>query len=515
MASRWRKPEYKGEFPSLGWGLVQFMETYLRVPAGESTGSPLRLTDEQVRFIVHAHRIHPVTGRWVYRRSVFRRVKGHGKSPIAGGLGVGHLVGPVVFDGWDAAGNPVGKPHPSPWVQVGAVAFDQTDNTWAPIMSMLAESPALDEFGLDVGLTRIFLKGRTGRMEPVTTEAPSKEGTPVTFSLLDESHLLTPRNGGTKLAATTRRNVAKTAGLSIETTNGHRPGEGSVAEESWQAAQRGTPGLYYDSLEGPAVDDLEDRPALVAALRVAYGDSTWVDLERIADECVDPSTDPSDARRFYLNQLLAWEEDAVELVLWDALILPAARLQPNDRITVGFDGSESGDSTALVALRHEDRCLFVLGCWERPEGVKAGDWEVPRLEVRSRVAHAFEQYRVVRMYCDPPYWQSDIDEWRAMFGDVVCRWATYSDTKITEATARFDTLLRAGELHHDGNPQLRRHVAAARRQRCRNAWRPQKKDARKIDLLVGVLGAVHAHGDAVAAGLLSEAEPVEAFAIVI
>ena len=190
------------------------------------------------------------------------------------------------------------------------------------------------------------------------------------------------------------------------------------------------------------------------------------------------------------------------------MALPAARLVDGDRITLGFDGSEGGDSTALVAMRHSDRCLFVIGVWERPDGVKRADWDVPRLEVRAAVCEAFERYRVARMYCDPPYWQTDIDEWRSMFGDVVNRWPTYSDTKMVEATARFDTLLRAGELRHTGDPRLRRHVAAAQRQRCRQGWRPAKKDARKIDLLVAALGAVHAHGDAVANGLLGDSTPL-------
>ena len=173
MTAQWRKPAYAGEYPTLGWGIVDFIENYLRVPAGDGTGQPLKLTDEQVLFICAAHRIHPVSGKWFYRRSVLRRPKGWGKSPVVGAVALAHLAGPVVFDGWDANGEPVGKPHPSPWVQVAATAEDQTDNTWAPVMAMTAESSA-DQLGLDVGLTRIFLKGRPGRMEPVTAKAPSK-----------------------------------------------------------------------------------------------------------------------------------------------------------------------------------------------------------------------------------------------------------------------------------------------------------------------------------------------------
>jgi hypothetical protein len=271
--------------------------------------------------------------------------------------------------------------------------------------------------------------------------------------------------------------------------------------------------VLYDCLEGAEVPDLEDRETLLAGLKVAYGDASWVDLDRIAAECIDPATDPADARRFYLNQLVAWEEDAVELALWDALGVPGASIAGGESITLGFDGADSGDACALVAVS-ADRVAHVLGLWERPEGVTKAAWQVPRLEVLAAVESAFERFRVVRMYCDPPYWQSDIDGWRAKYGDVVARYPTFSDTKMAEASARFDAVLRAGELTHAVDDRLRRHIAAARRTPCRAGWRPAKKDARKIDLLIGLMLALQAHGDATAAGEMNAA-PIEALAFVL
>ncbi len=501
----WRTPEYPGEFPSLGWGVVEFMEAYLRVPSGDATGDPLRLTDEQIEFVVRAHRIDPITGARRYRRAVLRRAKGWGKSPFVGGLSVAHLCGPVVFDGWDANGEPVGRPHLSPWVQVAATSEDQTDNTYSQLLAMLAESPVVDECRLDVGVTRIFTRGRPGRLEPVSAAAGSREGQPVTFAVLDETHLWSPTNGGVKLAATLRRNVAKTGGLSIETTNAHRPGEGSVAEVSYEASLRDQRDVLYDSIEAPQVTDVEDRAELLNALRFAYRDSSWVPLERIADEFQDPANDPADLARFYLNQLVAWEEDAVEAVLWDALRVDA-QLCPGDTITLGFDGSDVSDATALVAVRASDRVAFLLGLWERPEGARRAGWSVPRAEVRAAVAEAMESYRVVRMFADPPHWQADVDAWIEQFGEVVRKWPTFSDSKIAEATARVDALLRAGEMFHDGNRDLRRHVLNTRKTRCRGGWRPAKKEPeRKIDAFVAMCGAVAALGDAQAKGDLIDA----------
>lgn len=485
-------PAWPGQVCSLGYRLVHLIESDLGIS----------LTDEQADRVVAYYALDVETGKRLVRRAALRRPKGAGKSPEGGYLAYAELVGPVLFSHW-ADGQPVGRRHADPWVQLAAVSEDQTDNVMVWLFDTLAaRRDVLARRGVDLGRTRIYLAGRPGRIEPVTASAGSREGQRITFAVLDQSESWFPGNGGTRLANTIRRNAAKMGGWTLELQNAPAPGDESVADETARAAERAVAGVLYDSRPAPWVEDLADRPKLIEALRVAYGEATkWVDLERLADEIQDPATDPSDARRYYLNQAVAWEEDAVELVLWDALQLPGATLQPGDAITLGFDGSDSDDSTALVAMRHSDRCLFVLRAWSKPEGAKS--WNVPRVEVRDAVADAFDRYRVARMYCDPPFWQTDIDEWKAMHGPVH-RWTSYSDTKIAEATARFDALTRAGEIRHNGDPELRRHLAAARRQRCRNGWRPAKKDTRKIDVFLAALAAVHAHGDALAAGELSE-----------
>lgn len=494
----WRAPEYEGEFPSLGWQVAEWCEANLRVPGGDRTGEPLVLTDEQLEFVVRLYRVDARSGRPAVRRAVLRRAKGWGKSPLVGALALAQLAGPTVFDGWDADGEPVGRPHPSPWVQVCATSEDQTDNTYAQLLAMVAESPVVDDCGLDVGITRIFLKGRPGRLEPVSAAAGSREGQPVTAAVLDESHLWTPRNGGVRLAATVRRNVGKTNGLTIETTNAHRPGDESVAESSWQAAEKGTAGLLYDSREAPWVDDLGDRAELAVALRAAYGDSSWVDLDRVVEEVNDPATDPADARRFYLNQLVAGSEDLIEYELWQALAR-TDRLVDGDTVALGFDGSDTGDATALVAVRLGDWLVQPLGVWEHP-GTKG--WRVPRHEVRAAVDDAFDRYRVVRMLCDPPYWRTEVDEWQAAYGDQVVRlFATFSDNRIVAAVDRWSTMVRSGEVGHVDDPVLNRHVANTQRRRARGGYRPDKAGhARFIDAHVAAILAVEALGQSVADG---------------
>jgi len=298
----WRGPRYEGEFPSLGWELARLIEDYMVAPSGLHYGKPLRLTDRQLAFLVRMHRIDPKSGRYVYRKAVKEGPKGDGKSPFAAALAFAHLVGPVVFDGWDADGQPVGRPHPTPWIQIAALAEDQTDNCYMQLRASLGESAALEEFGIDLGLTRIYTKGANGKIEPVTSVGGTREGQPITFAVKEETQYWTSGRGGDRLDRTLARNLAKTGGLSISVTNSYREGEDSVAESDADAAGKQAAGLLYEGIRAPYVADLTDTELVLRSLDIAYDpEATWVDKTRLAEECADETIPPGERRRFYFN----------------------------------------------------------------------------------------------------------------------------------------------------------------------------------------------------------------------
>lgn len=335
-------------------------------------------------------------------------------------------------------------------------------------------------------------------MEPVTSAAGTRLGQRVTFAVIDEPHLMSKRNGGHKLVATVRRNAGKMNGRTFESTNAHLPGEDTVAERTHEAYLKGASGLLYDSREGDQVDDLGDREAVLASLRQAYGDSVaFVDIERIADEIADPATDPSDARRFYLNQLVGDVNDFVDVQAWDALGSSRA-VAPGERIALGFDGSISDDATALWGCT-EDLFLFPLRVWERP--TDRGEWKVPRAEVHEEIRDAFDRYDVGLLVADPPKWWSEIEEWSATYGESrVESLDTNSGRRFAPICDRFATAVREGSLSHDGDLILRAHLSATSRKTVRaNAdaadGRTQfvivKKDHRKIDAAVAACLALY------------------------
>lgn len=512
------KPDLYG-IRSVGYDVLDWGAEMLAQPDGDRAGESWQWTDSQARLVLWWYAVDE-DGAWLFRRGQVVLPKGAGKSPLAAALSCVELAGPVLFDGVDANGDAVGRPHPSPHVQLAAVSQDQSYNTMSLTLAMLGDGRAADEIdGLDLGLTRV--RTRNGKLEPVTASAPSREGQRLTAAILDEPHLWTFANHGIRLAATLRRNLGKTNGRSIETTNCWRPGEESVAEQTAAYADLIAAGTVEGGLlrfhPKASVADLADEAQLRAGLAGLYADSPWISVDRIVAEVYDLNTHPSDARRFYLNEVAVAEDSLIAAHEWDACETED-RLQPGDTITLGFDGGKSDDATALVAMRVSDRLLQPVGIWERPEN--AHGWEVDRAAVDDLVRMAFDAYRVVAFFGDVELWTSYIDTWSVDFrGKLLVSASPMSPVgwdmrgrhqAATLANERLVSAVRDGLVKQTGEPRLRAHVLNARRRPNRygvSFGKEARGSKRKVDGWAASLLADQARHEVVESGKL--AEPVK------
>mgnify|MGYP001585396850 CR=1 FL=1 len=456
--------------PTLGWAVLDDLSDVLPSPSDQD--EPLRLTDEQACLLLRWYEVDSESGEFLYRRGCLEMAKGWGKSPLLACLAIAELSMPVLFDGWVAPGIPRRRPwgtgdSPPPWVQIAAVSEDQTENTYAALYELLTanEGRAAQTLGIDEGRTRLYLRGRPGRLEPVTASAGSREGQRLTFAVLDETHLWTRRNRGVALARTLRRNAAKMDGRTFETTNAPALGEKSVAETSGAEAET-EPGILFHARR-PQVEPDPNWPdeKLLGVLHDVYGDARWIDRERILAEVRDPASPWDESLRFYFNLRVSGAGRAVDPRRWDEL----ARLNAVDAkawVGLGFDGSISRDATVLVACTREG-FSWVLGYWRRPPGDEA--WKVPRKEVNDAVADAFARYNVGRMNCDPPKWYTEIEDWTALYGgeDRVVALDTNQPRRFAPAVDRWLTAIREGTHTHDGDARLAEHVKAANLRKVR------------------------------------------------
>lgn len=223
----WRGANEPGEYPTLGFYVADFIEARCVIPDGEHAGKPYLLTDEMLEFLLCFYRLDPVgkhKAKWhFFRGAQLVRPQKWGKGPFSAAIVVAEAWGPVLFDGWDAAGEPVGKPWATPEIQVTAVSEDQTGNVWRALQPMV-ELGGLAADIPDTGLTRINLPDG-GLIRPVTASPRSRLGNRATFAIEDQTESYLESNNGRALADNQRRNIAGMKGRWIETPNAWDPTE--------------------------------------------------------------------------------------------------------------------------------------------------------------------------------------------------------------------------------------------------------------------------------------------------
>ena len=502
------------EHPTLGAQVADWIETNCVIPDGDHAGEPFVLTDEQLHFICDFYRLkndadaeHP-NNAFAYRRGMLVRPQKWGKGPLSAAMILAEAAGPVLFDGWDADGYPVGRPWSTPWIQVVAVSEDQTDNVWNALVPMIELGGLRAEIP-DTGKTRINLTTDVGvgKIEPVTSAALSRLGQRITFAVHDETHSWTRHNGGVKLADTQRRNLAGMGGRSLETTNAWDPTENSVAQQTVEADLKD---VLVDMNAAPelSIRNKADRRKM---LKAVYRDSWWIDLDRIEAEIEELlPRDPNQAQRFFFNRIVAGSDRAFDAELWKTLAKPH-EVKAGSLITLGFDGARRQDSTGLVATEVSTGYQWVGGVWERPQDTTEDDWEVSEAEVNQVVEYFFDRYEVFRLYADPPYWESALDRWAGQYGEQkVVRWWTNRNKAMAYALQAWVTDWRTGQLSHDGSEVLQRHIqnAVKTNTRIRDEqggflWTIRKEGAKsphKIDLAMAACLSWEARGDAMRDG---------------
>lgn len=535
------KPQFENDFPTLGYEVTDWIETYLSRP-DTSEYEPFRLYQEQLDFIAEFYRLNPATGRRIYHRGVLSRPRGWGKSPLAGALCAVEGMGPVLFDGWDANGQPVGKPWSTirtPLVNIAAVSEDQTQNTYSSLLEMLDNDAIFDDYP---GLEPMggFVNLPSGKIKPISASGATIKGARAVFGIMDQTEVWYKRNGGHKLASTMRSNAAKIGGTTLETPNAFIEGEESVAEESaknimrMESGEAINEGIFWAHREAPPDTDMSEDESLMAGLRVAYGDASGhpdgcvihdppcppghVDLHRLMAEIHDLGKDPQVSRSDFLNQITNDENAWMEQHEWLACEDREKVVKPGDTIVLGFDGSRgrvrgNADATALVGMRVEDRHLFPIRVWEARQGEK--DWQAPVMEVDREVRDAFKQYNVVGFYADPSGWETHVAAWEAEFGkklklkatprEPIALWPRGKNSNVSRLTEMFYTAVRSNEITHDGSAVMLRHVMNCRRRRATGGgyllYKEFPESPNKIDAAYAAIMAFRACLDANTMGI--------------
>lgn len=507
-------------FPTLGYQVGDWMEARCAVPDRDQVGEPFVLTNEQWKFLLHFYRVNPHVQKdkkrdtwrlpFTYSRGAqLTRPQKWGKGPFLGAIMCAEGAGPVLFDGWDAQGQPVGRHWSTPIVQIAASSEDQTDNVWMALLPMIT----LGDFGAeipDTGLKRIYLP-QGGWMEPVASSARSRLGQRITFLGQDQTESWTQHNGGRTLADTQRRNIAGMGGRWLSTCNAWDPAEESVAQYTSEfEALEGN--VLIDDIEPPDNLSIRNKPERRRALKIVYGDSWWVDLDRIDVEIISMlRRDPAQAERWFLNRKRAAESAAFTSQQVEDCVNHDFQLPPKrTRITIGVDGARFVDGLGIVATDVSNGDSWSLGIWERPESAPP-EYEHPWSEVDGAITEAFEFYDVWRAYVDPQYIESWVEAWQGRWGQKrVIEWRTNRPRQIAHSVRAFTEAVVTGDCNFSMDASLLRHLKNARRRKLNvydeehrqmYTFSKERPDSPlKMDGAMAAVLAWEAKGDCVAAG---------------
>jgi phage terminase large subunit-like protein len=433
-----------------GWAVIAWIESHCTYGDGDKHGEPVRLEPFQKWLLLHLYELLP-SGTRRYRRALLEFPKGNGKTPLNAWVGLYEL--------WHRR---------SPNIPVGATAYAQAELLFGDMRACVDSSDKL-QTRLEAFEDRILHKDGSGKAYKVAAKGGSNDGGRPTTYCADEIHeMLTAEQ--VKAYRNIARGVKKRSdGFELATTTPGADLDSLLGKLHVKGLKTnaGEPGgdprllfVWYGA--GPEFTDLDDPAVLAAALRAS---NPAADLFLNVEEHVASFGDMPlyEFERYHLGRwtqvLAAWLPpgawaDRIDKERAKTRTNTAPGIPAGADVVLGFDGSFSGDSTALVACDLNGMVLGVVACWEKPENARP-DWHVPMADVVGAVRQACTTYRVREIAYDPRIWQQAFQELEAEGLPVV---EFDQGAPMLKATQRLYEAVARGEVSHDGDPRLTRHM---------------------------------------------------------
>lgn len=408
-------------------GLDAWLQRWVQVPRGQGAGGPFVLRDYQRE--ISADVLDPLV-----RLVLWVAGRGNGKSGLAAGLGLHHIV--------------TGEPG-------STAAIVSTDERAAARVlrtatRMVETSPSLSK-RVTIYADRLVCARTGGELLALPAEMRRVEGADLTLPIADEIGLI-------------ERDVWESLLLSMKRPGSTMLAIGTPSPWSWRdraplldllvGGRTGEDPTIRLHEYGSDASHAVDCRHCWASANPGLGDV--LDLAQV-EASMPPKTREVEFRRARLAQ---WSEVDVEGWLpagaWEACE-QAEDIPDGTRVVLALDGSFSDDSTAVVAstvgLRPH---LTVVGLWESAEDPS---WRVNVSEVEDAIREACRRWDVVEVACDPFRWTRTMQALTAEGVPMV----EFPQTAPRMAPATI--ALRDGvvnrEVTHDGHERLRVHVANA------------------------------------------------------
>lgn len=345
----------------------------------------------------------------------------------------------------------------------------------------------------------------------LSSEAPLKEGLSPTLTVVDEVHVIDEDLWNVFALARGARIDPLMVGITTAGARFDRLGQETICYRLWDHGKRvalgeeDDPSFYFEWWGAPEDAQYTD-PATWAIANPGLGDI--LDAEQLASDL--GMTSEAEFRTKHLNQWVVTMSAALPTGAWEACEwgfvhpetekptrvngssvshqIPKRKMLSTEPIVAGFDGSWTGDSTALIGCTL-DFHIFEIAAWERPADDQ--HWRVEAEDVDAAVDEMFRTRNVLELGGDPHEWRAQLQAWGRKYGQRrITEWPTNSLERMVPAWKEFYAAVMERRLTHDGSPGLARHVGNAVLKIDARGARPTKEtksSGRKIDRLIAAL----------------------------
>lgn len=409
-----------------------FCQKYLKVPRGKGAKTTFKPRPWQLDLV--AGLLDPAgahTNVWVLPR-------GNGKSGLAAAVGLHHLF----CSGLEGA-------------RVAIIAQDErrAKALLKTAIRMIQLEPELAARAV-IYQDRIEVPGTDSTLMALPGEAHRVEGEDLTLAIVDEVGFVPADTFEAALLSTGKREGSKL--LAIGTPSPPKWRDRSPLLGLVLTGRAGDdPTVSVTEFGADPQADIMD-PATWASANPAYGD--WLTEDAIRAQA-PPKTRQTEFRRARLGIWVEHDDSSfVTAEQWKQQSRPGVKIPPGSNVVLSLDGSQRGDSTALLVLSVSPvPHVQIGGLWE-PSKEKEG-YEVDVDEVENQIRALSKLYRVQELVADPWGWNRTL-QILAKEGMNVSQF-NQNTARLTPATVDLHSAIIGGGITHDGDPRLAKHVLAA------------------------------------------------------
>jgi phage terminase large subunit-like protein len=463
----------------------QFIEAVCRVTKdsiGGASGELIELRHWQRELMRHVF-ARRADGQYRHRQALVGVARKNGKSALGAGIGLAGLVlGPQGGEVYSCAGDK-----------------EQARIVFGTARRMVELDPELSELLKPYRDAIEFRK--TGSVYRVlSAESYTKEGLNPHLVLFDEVHVQPNRELWDVMAlAMGARREPLMLGITTAGVRSDSTGSDSLCYSMYQAGKQvasgevDDPSFFFGWWE-PRESNADHRdPATWREANPGYGE--FVDPEDFASAVL--KTPESEFRTKRCNQWVSTAHTWLPAGVWEACEsddeIPAGA-----EVVLGFDGSFSNDSTALVVMSAGEKPhVDVVECWEKPV-TEGGDWRVPIVDVEDAIRSACRRWQVREIVCDPFRWARTYQVLEDEGLPIVE--FPQSPQRMVPATQRFYEAVLNKTITHSGDPRLARHLSNCVLkvdQRGSRLAKDSRNSPRKIDLAIAAVMALDRASQAV------------------